>query len=588
MREGENQMKGRWNAVLAALGSLVLLVSGQPLRARAQDASSAVKQTTLWVDQETGEVFIRPGRGRVPMNFGASPEQIEQEVEERTEQRTQDAVRAAVAQTEAQERFDYAAQQKQLDQIKPAWTSYVSNFQNKFRIGALAYLDYGLYTHTAFGPYFIENTDAPGPYNNMYNSFDISRIYLNTYFTRTEDLTFRFTPEIYRATGTASPDRTGAVSGFASNLDGGLNVRMKYGYVQYSGLFDRLPDLKGGNVVFGAQQNPLITWEEEFTQYRFVYLSPWNFLGLSSSQIGLAFNGPLKLNGSEKTYLDYSAGVFDNGNYRNQEQSNTKQVMARITAFPFGSTWRYQGLGLTGFYNYGYGNVAPDIGSVPTLLKGSIAHFTRMAAILSYAAEQWNVLGEFDYGQNAFQLGNLYSGSGPLDAFGTPTGAAQTSGKYAGNTCGTGTGTSTAPCYTYPNSYGPQTALYQAFLNNGRTRQLGLDFLGHYHIPGTKLTAFGMYQWFMPNDNVNEDPLDFERFVAGISYQYNEYLRFALDSQNLLFYHNQMSVPISYADQFNYVGGSTFNGRKLPKTGSIPNTVPLDSHAFFLNMEFAY
>ena len=111
---------------------------------------------------------------------------------------------------------------------------------------------------------------------------------------------------------------------------------------------DRLPDLKGGNVVFGAQQNPLITWEEEFTQYRFVYLSPWNFLGLSSSQIGLAFNGPLKLNGSEKTYLDYSAGVFDNGNYRNQEQSNTKQVMARITAFPFGSTWRYQGLGLTG------------------------------------------------------------------------------------------------------------------------------------------------------------------------------------------------------------------------------------------------
>ena len=142
----------------------------------------------------------------------------------------------------------------------------------------------------------------------------------------------------------------------------------------------------------------------------------------------------------------------------------------------------------------------------------------------------------FDYGQNAFQLSNLYSGSGPLDAFGTATGAAQTSKTYAGNTCSSAT-----PCYTYPNSYGPQTALYQAYLNNGRAREIGVDFLGHYHIPGTKLTAFGMFQWFMPNDNVNENPLDFMRFVAGVSYQYNEYLRFALDSQNLLFYHDQFA-----------------------------------------------
>jgi len=573
-------MNRAWKIGLAVLASFALLGTVQP--SRAQD-TPAPKATTLWVDQKTGQVFVRPGRGRVAMNFGASPEQIEEEVEQRTQQRTQDAVRAAVAQTEAQQRLDHAELQKQVDQIKPAWTSYMSNFQNKFRIGALAYLDYGFYTHTGFGPYFIENTNAPGPYNNLYNSFDIGRIYLNTYFTPSDDLTFRFTPEIYRATGTASSDKVGAVSGFASNLDGGLNVRMKYGYVQYGGLFNRLPELKGGNVTFGAQQNPLIPWEEEFTQYRFVYLSPWNFLGLSSSQIGLTFNGPLKLYGSEKTDLDYNVGVFDNGNYRTPEQSNTKQVMARLTAFPFGSSWRYQGLGLTGFYNYGYGNVTPDIGSVPTLLKGSIAHFTRMAAIVSYAAEQWNALGEFDYGQNAFQLGNLYTGSGPLDAFGTATGTGQTLGTYAGTKC-----SATKPCYTYPNSYGPQTALYQAFLNNGRTRQIGVDFLGHYHIPGTKLTAFGMFQWFMPNDNVNKNPLDFQRFVAGVSYQYNEYLRFALDSQNLLFYHSQFSVPISYASQFNYVPGGTFNGRGLPTKGSIPNTVPLDTHAIFLNMEFAY
>ena len=569
-------MKGRWKVVLAALGSLAFVASAQPLRA--QDDSMTSKQTTLWVDQKTGQVFVRPGRGRVPMNFGADPQEIERQVEEKT----QDRVRAAIAETQAQERVDNAAVQKQVDQIKPAWTSYVSNFQNKFRIGALAYLDYGLYTHTGFGPQFTENLNPPGPYNNMYNSFDISRVYLNTYFTPTDNWTFRFTPELYRANGTATADRTGAISAFGSNLDGDLNVRMKYAYVQYKGLLDDVPWLKGGNTTFGAQGNPFIPWEEDLYQYRFVNLVPWNYISLSSSQVGLQFDGPIKPTGSELTYADYGFGVYDNGSFRSPEQSNTKQVMLKGTIYPLGSAFKYQGLGLTGFYNYGYGNVAPDVGSIRTFTKSS-AHFTRMAGVLHYAAEEWNIAGEFDYGQNAFSTGNLYSGSGPIDNFGTASGAATTKGKVAGNTC-----SAAAPCYQYKDSFGPQTALYQAFLNNGQAREIGWDAFGHFHIPGTKLTAFGMFQWFLPNDHVRENPLDFQRFVAGISYQYNEYLRFALDSQNLLFYHDQFGVPISYASKFHYVGGSAFNGRKLPKTGTIPNAVPLDTHAIFLNIEFAY
>ena len=94
---------------------------------------------------------------------------------------------------------------------------------------------------------------------------------------------------------------------------------------------------------------------------------------------------------------------------------------------------------------------------------------------------------------------------------------------------------------------------------------------GHYLIPGTKLSAFGMYQWFLPNDNVNENPLDFQRFIAGLSYQWNEYVRIAVDSQNLLFYHSQFGIPVSYAQQFNYAPGGTFNGRQLPKTGGFIN-----------------
>jgi hypothetical protein len=84
--------------------------------------------------------------------------------------------------------------------------------------------------------------------------------------------------------------------------------------------------------------------------------------------------------------------------------------------------------------------------------------------------------------------------------------------------------------------------------------------------------------------------LDFQRFIAVLSYQWNEYVRIALDSQNLLFYHGQFGIPVSQAAQFNYVPGGKFNGQLLPKTGSfvIPDEVPRDMHTFFLTIEFAY
>lgn len=589
-------MKSTWRIFLAGAASLLFVASARPLSA--QDNGAEPHNVTFYVDRATGQVFIRPGRNRAPMKFNAAPDAaaIEQQVEQKVEKRTNDKVRAAVVQAQAQQRYDNDVLQKQIAEMEPAWRSYLTNFQDKFRIGALAYLDYSLYTHTGLGPQFLENMNPPGPGNNLYNAFDINRVYLNTYFTPAPDLTFRFTPEIYRANGTASADRTGQTSGFASNLDGSLNVRLKYAYVQYAGLWNDTPSLKGGTVTVGAQQNPLLGWEEDFGGYRFVYLSPWNYLGLSSSQIGLGFGGPVKLLGGEKTFVDYAFGVYDNGNFRTPEQTNTKQVMGRATIYPFGANWRYDGFGVGGFYNYGYGNTAPDSDSVNTPLKASDAHFTRLAAMVHYAAENWNVLGEFDYGNNAFTLSNMFTGSGPADAFGTPTGTTAnggqfTSGTHFGNAC-----SKTTPCYGLINTYGPQTSIYQAILNNGRSRQIGWDFLGHYHIPNTKLTAFGMFQWFMPNDNIRENPLDFQRFVAGISYQYNEYLRFALDSQNLLYYHNQFGIPVSQAETFNYAPGSKLNGQILPGNTTapkslntvIPNLVPRDIHSVFLNMEFAY
>jgi hypothetical protein len=488
--------------------------------------------------------------------------------------------------------------------MQPAWQSYLANWQDKFRIGTLFYGDYRFYSLTGFQPQELENINNPGPGNNNFNSFDVTRVYTNLYFFPTKDWQFRFTPDIYKTNGCSSSNAscsnnygntsTGSNS-YSSNLDGDLSLRVKYAYIQNLSLWNDVPLLKGGTISFGALPNPFIPWEEDLYGYRFVNLVPWNYVSLSASQLGIQMEGPVKFGGGEATYLDYGFGVYNNANFHTFEQSDTKEAMARVTAYPFGADWRFQGLGLTGFYNYGWGDTTPDNEDINTALKQTNAHFDRIAALLHYSQPLWNLVGEFDYGQNAFNLGNLFSGSGPTDAFGTPSGPAIPVGT-AGNEFLTGAPvkgklacSTTTPCYDAFGSYGPQTAVYRAILQNGRERNIGVDFFGHFNIPNTKFSVFGMFQWFMPNDNIQKDPLDFQRFVVGVAYQFNEYLRFAIDSQNLSYYHSQFGIPVGTAEGFGYATGA-FNGRQLPsiKTFTIPNLVPRDTHSVFANVEFAY
>ena len=62
--------------------------------------------------------------------------------------------------------------------------------------------------------------------------------------------------------------------------------------------------------------------------------------------------GPIKIN--EKQYADYDVGVYDDASYHALEGSSYKQVMGRVTVNPFGANSRYDSLGLTGYYDYGY------------------------------------------------------------------------------------------------------------------------------------------------------------------------------------------------------------------------------------------
>lgn len=583
-------MKGNRLLTLAlAIITVVGVAASGAQRAAAQDSGSgAVK---LWVDQRTGQVFVRPGRGRVPLSLStADSAAIEQQVEQKVEAKTNEQIRAQVQQNSAQLQEQNQVLARQVNEMQPAWKSYMDDFHDKFRLGAVLYGDYRFYTNTGFQPQELTQITNPGPGNNKYNSFDITRTYLNFFFFPTKDWTLRITPNMYKTIGSSNA-KVGQTTGFGSNLDGNLGVRIKYAALTYNSLWDQVPMLKGGTVSLGEIPNPLVDWEEQLYGYRFVNLTPWNYLSLSSTQVGVSMEGPVKF--GDKMYLDYGIGAYDNSSFHAFEQSDTKQFMVRASLFPFGANWRYQGLGITGFYNYGYGNTAPDTADIPTTLKGGNAHIQRIAALVHYAAENWNIAGEFDSGSNAFQASNLWSGSGPADAFGFATGKAITSGTFAGNTCGNGSttivsGKIVAPCYPLLNTYGPQAAAQTAILNNGQAQQLGFDFFGHFHIPETPLSLFGMFQWMTPNTQFASNPLDFYRWIFGVSYQYNEYLRFAIDNQNLSYYHSQQSIPISVLKPFGYSPGGTFNGQTLPKTGSIPDMVQRDTHSIFANVEFSY
>ena len=109
--------------------------------------------------------------------------------------------------------------------------------------------------------------------------------------------------------------------------------------------------------------------------------------------------------------------------------------MGRLTLYPFGSTWKTQGLGLTGFYDYGYNNTSPDNGSINTGFGPNssafghvaTAHLTRWAALVHYTAEQWGIAAEYDQGHNSFPGASLFSGNGP-SVFFTPPATASTTG----------------------------------------------------------------------------------------------------------------------------------------------------------------
>ena len=122
-------------------------------------------------------------------------------------------------------------------------------------LGAVFFGDYRFYTNTGFQPQEMTQLTNPGPGNNNYNSFDITRTYLNFFFFPTKDWTLRITPNMYKTIGSSNV-KIGQTTGFGSNLDGNLGVRMKYANLAYSGLWDACSDAQGRDGFVGRDLQP--------------------------------------------------------------------------------------------------------------------------------------------------------------------------------------------------------------------------------------------------------------------------------------------------------------------------------------------
>src|ERR1700730_5522205 len=174
--------------VVAMTTAMLATSSAWPLMAIAQTTRGIM----MYEDVKTGAFYSKPGRGRVAVGrliLGAEeapppsapvPEQVQKEVKKHD-----DELRAEFLANQSTLLQKNAELSKQVAEIKPAWADYTDNFKNKVRFGTLIYGDYRLYSHTTFQPQELTQINNPGIGNNWYNSFDISRAYINLFFTPT-------------------------------------------------------------------------------------------------------------------------------------------------------------------------------------------------------------------------------------------------------------------------------------------------------------------------------------------------------------------------------------------------------------------
>ena len=200
-----------------------------------------------------------------------------------------------------------------------------------------------------------------------YNSFDVSRAYLNLFPTFDDRLDGRVTTDITRA----------AVTGTSTtvNTTGSLVARLKYGYLTYHAT----PEV---DATVGLQQTPWITYEEDIWPYR--GLGPTaleQFWGDSSSDFG--FTSKAKLLDKR---LELHGGVYNGEFYAHPETNKYKNAAMRASFQILPGEAKTGGLKVHAFYEYG--------------LKAQNADRVRSVGMVSWEMPLLTVAGQVIYGQD--------------------------------------------------------------------------------------------------------------------------------------------------------------------------------------------
>ncbi|HVB40529.1 MAG TPA: hypothetical protein VNE83_06485 [Terriglobales bacterium] len=359
-----------------------------------------------------------------------------------------------------------------------------AKWYDNFTLSGTVFFDYAYYAKTGFGPQFLTQMNQEGPGNNGFNSFDLNRTYLNFIFNPNGAIMARVTPNIYRQVdGSTASQAYGSNGQIGASNNGNLGFRLKYAYVQFNHPFAGSGTFGKDVVAIGQTTEPLVDWEEALFAYRYIALTPWNYLSLSSTYVGAHVHGPVMANGRE--ILDYDLGVFNDTSFHHIETTKQKSYMGRLTWYPAGTSADRTGFGLTAFDDrYGTNN-------------------NIFAGIASFQStdKNYELAGEVDLGQNAFSASNLFSGVGP-----TSTGA-----------------------------FANWNTNVVSSVFSGETRQRGYDVFGHARLGSSPATFVFLFQNFQPNIHVASDPLDFDRLVLGVSFKVNKNLDMAITSQNILY-----------------------------------------------------
>ncbi len=274
----------------------------------------------LYEDQATGQLYAKPGEGRVLVNMptatmgGLYEDQTTGAVYTKPGDNRQPLAAEAKAApaAEAAPAGDYSSQA-----FKDAVTNVIGEKEAKtypkIHIGGLMYDEY------------FYNFDKENPVNDLghkdpRNAFQITRGYLNVMADLSPEIGARVTSDLNRVS-------ISQIAGEKNNINGDLEFRLKYYYVDFH---DFLPFYKSLGVKIGQFQGPWLDYEEGLWGYRVVDNMLIEKEGyINSASLGVDFRGLLP-----KGYGSWQASVDDGEGYHSDENNKYKTVEARLTVKP--------------------------------------------------------------------------------------------------------------------------------------------------------------------------------------------------------------------------------------------------------------